>query len=66
MFKWMATVVITLAILAAAALIVGEMRYRDCLHQRDAQFHAAGGNSGNSGYLLGPKLSYAGCSHSPF
>jgi hypothetical protein len=62
MFKWVATVVLTLAILAAAALIVGEMRYRDCIHQRDAQFHAAGGNGG---YLLGPKLSYAGCSHSP-
>ncbi len=65
MFKWAAVVILGAAILAAAALIVGEMRYRDCIHTRDALYRAAGSGSLFTGQPGPRTLSYAGCSHSP-
>ncbi len=60
MIKWAALAVATVAIVLTAALMVGEMRYRDCVHARDASYRA--------GVQAGwgtPTLSYGGCSHSP-
>lgn len=62
MVKWVALIALAVAIVVAAVLIVGELRYRDCVHQR--QFAYQHFKSGNP--FLSPKLSYAGCSRSPF
>ena len=62
MVKWVALSALAVAIVVAAVLIVGELRYRDCVHQRQFAYQT----NPDHGYLTGPKLSYAGCSRSPF
>jgi hypothetical protein len=58
-FRLIAVTLPALSILVAAGLVVGEMRYRDCVHQRELAFK-------NGWSIAGQAPSYKGCSHSPF